>query len=407
MYEIIGVLKQLLRNPLAVIFILFISSNLLGDINGIPTIANVAIGCFIAFFILTKGGNIDICMMTFILYLPIELLLAQPDPRFHSWERLGLFVAMMASISPLLQSEYARAFRLYALQFFIFIIVVASIGSFFAYFLGINMMVRNNSSDYIGIAGHFGGLFNHSMKLGPMASLASLFLIYKGFITKKNWIFFLAALCACAVLLSASRGSFIGLIIGAYFLMYRYSEDKRHLIKILITTLLLLAITYPIWNGTMTGLAQKQAGNVEMGGTLHSRSLKWYCRIREFISNPIWGVGFSSIDPNTPEYWNKQTGIIEPGTSWLAILSMTGLLGFILFMRIYWKAYTLVKETINNRGIILYTFLVFFAVHFITEGYVFAAGNPVCIIFWLLLACCCDMQYDDIESCEDNSIFSL
>lgn len=406
MYNIINILKQLLGNIPATMIILLISTNLLGGIWGVPTAIIGAISCLIFFLILLRGATIDIFMAAFLLYLPIELLLAQPDYRFHSWERMGVFVVMMTSFSPLLQSEYARRFRRQALQLVIFIIVICSIASFFAYFLGINLMIRNNSNEYIGLAGHFAGLFDHSMKLGPMASLASLFLMYKGFISQKKWLFLLSALCACAVLFSASRGSFIGLLVSTCFLMYKYSRNKAQLIKILITTFVLLVITYPIWSGAMEGLEQKQANNVAKGGTLLSRSLKWRCRINEFISSPIWGVGFSSINPNGPEYWNKTTGVIEPGTSWLAILSMTGMLGFILFMKIYLRAYNLVKKTMNDRSIILYSFVIFFSVHLIIEGYIFAAGNPVCIIFWLIIGCCSDMQ-NDSECEENNNVFLL
>lgn len=254
-------------------------------------------------------------------------------------------------------------------------------------------MVRNNTDEYVGLAGHFGGIFNHSMKLGPMASLASIFLTYKAFVTKKKWFWALSSICACAVLFSASRGSFVALIGGTFSLMYKYSETKRHLMKIVLTTVVLLAITYPIWNSAMAGLEQKQAANVSMGGTLTSRTEKWLNRISEFESSPLWGVGFSSIDPDTHEYWNKEKGVIEPGTSWLSILSMLGIVGFTLFMVIFKKAYTLVFNSTDSCCILLYSFLIFYSIHMITEGYIFAAGNPVCVFFRLLLACCYDKKY--------------
>ncbi len=407
MYEVIQDIRQLFSNPLATVFVLVVSCNLFGGIGGVPSAAISAIGIFVTLFIFMRGANVDFSMLAFMLYLPVEILLSQPDSRFHSWERAGLFIAMTASVSPLLQSEYARIFRLRALQLFTFIIVVASVGSFFCYFLGINMMFFGGSNEYLGSAGRFSGLFDHSMKLGPMAALASLFLIYKGFTTQKKWLFAIAALCACTVLFSASRGSFVGLVVGCFFLLYRYSGNKEQLMKICVTVIAVLIVTYPLWNGAMEGLEKKQAGNIEAGGTLSSRSAKWESRIDEFISSPIWGVGFSAINPNGSDYWNKSKGTIEPGTSWLAILSMTGAVGFMLFMSIFRKAYMLVKNSMNNRAIILYTFLIFFSVHLLVEGYIFAAGNPLCIIFWLLLACCCDMEYEDVEYDDNDNIFSL
>lgn len=386
--------------PLAVIFALLLCGNLIGLASGVPSVIIAGVSVCVAFFYLRRGGSIDYPMLLFLIYLPIELLLSNPDSRFHSWERMVLFSLMMVSVSPLVQSEYARRFRLHTLQILIIVIVVASICSFFCYFLGINLMVRNNTNEYMGIAGHFGGIFNHSMKLGPMASLASIFLTYKAFVTKRKWLFALSSVCACAALFSASRGSFVALMCGTFFLMYKYSEDRSHLMKIVLTTVVLLAITYPIWNGAMAGLEQKQAANVRRGGTLTSRTEKWLNRISEFESSPLWGVGFSSIDPDTHEYWNKAKGIIEPGTSWLSILSMLGIVGFALFMVIFRKAYTLVFNSADNRCILLYSFLIFYSIHMMTEGYIFATGNPVCVFFWLLLSCCYDLKYTEEEEYE-------
>lgn len=400
-------LRQLFNIPLAVIFALLLCGNLIGLASGIPSVITAGVSVCVAFFYLRRGGNIDYLMLLFLIYLPIELLLSNPDSRFHSWERMAMFTMMMVSVSPLVQSEYARRFRLHTLQILIMVIMVASVCSFFCYFLGINLMVRNNTNEYVGIAGHFGGIFNHSMKLGPMASLSSMFFTYKAFVTKRKWLFVLSSVCACAVLFSASRGSFVALIGGTFFLMYKYSEDRSQLMKIFLTTVVLLAITYPIWNGAMTGLEQKQVGNVRMGGTFASRTSKWLNRISEFESSPLWGIGFSSIDPNTHEYWNKTKGIIEPGTSWLSILSMLGIVGFTLFMIIFWKAYTSVFHSANNRCILLYSFLIFYSIHMITEGYIFAAGNPVCVFFWLLLACCYDTKYAENEESEKDDNLSI
>lgn len=399
-------LKQLFNIPLAVIFALLLCGNLIGAVS-VPSVIIAGVSACTLFFYLRRGGSIYHPMLLFLIYIPIELLLSNPDSRFHSWERMAMFSIMMVSVSPLIQNKYARMFRLHILQIVIIVIVVASICSFFCYFMGINMMVRYDTDEYVGLVGRFGGIYNHSMKLGPMASLASIFLTYKAFMAKRKWLFVLSAFCACAVLFSASRSSFIALICGTLFLMYKYSKGRSQLMKIFFTTAVLLAITYPIWNDAMTGLEQKQAANVRMGGTLTSRNEKWANRIAEFESSPLWGVGFSSIDPNTHEYWNKAKGVIEPGTSWLSILSMLGIVGFILFLIIYKKAYTLVFKSTDNRSILLSSFLIFYSIHMIAEGYIFAAGNPVCIFFWLLLACCYDMKYSKERECEKNNLLIL
>lgn len=385
--------NKLYRYPEAFIFACLVAWNMLGSPNALVPVAIIIVSLYIFLKFIAKGATVDVNVVIFLLYLPLELLVVHPDDRFHSWERYGLFLTMMMIVSPLLQSSYSREFRLTTLQFFLLIIVIASIGSFFAYLMGINMMSRFGTNEYIGMAGRFGGLFNHSMLLGPMASLSTLFLFYKGLTTRRKWFYLLTALSGCAVLFSASRGSFIGLVVAALFLIYRYSRNKRHFLKICFSAVVLLALTYPIWQDAMSGLEQKQSANIEMGSTLKSRGEKWNNRWEEFVSNPVFGVGFCAINPDSSEFWNHQTGTVEPGSSWLAILSMTGLLGLLLFLWIYCRGFIATLTSAQGRGILLSTFLVFFSIHLISEGYVFATGSPLCILFWLVLGCCCDMRY--------------
>ncbi len=53
----------------------------------------------------------------------------------------------------------------------------------------------------------------------------------------------------------------------------------------------------------------------------------------EFESSPLIGVGFDAIDLNLSSAsggYDKDSGMVESGSSWLIILSMTGLIGAIL-----------------------------------------------------------------------------
>lgn len=399
-------LIQYIKQPLVMVFSLLICCNLFGFVSGIPTIAIAIVSLCIAFIYLLKNGNFDFAMLMFLLYLPLELLLANPDSRFHSWERMVVFVIMMISVSPLIQSKFARSFRYQIFQFLLTLIVIASIISFFCYFFGINFMIRNNTNVYEK-AGLFGGLFSHSMILGPMASLASLLFTYKAFIMNKKWLFVLSSICACAVLFSASRGSFVALIIATMFLIYKYADNKQQLLKIYITSIVALALTYPVWNKAMSGLEQKQAGNISKGSMFSSRESKWTNRIDEFASSPLWGVGFSSINPNANEYWNKKEGKIEPGSSWLSICSMLGLLGLILIMNVFVRAYKHLFYSNEKYKILLLSYLAYFCIHMLIEGYVFAAGSPICVFFWLLIGCCYDNKYLSEEEINDRTNFGI
>ena len=122
----------------------------------------------------------------------------------------------------------------------------------------------------------------------------------------------------------------------------------------------------------------------------------------EQVNNIINGVQVAFIIPVTnKDVYNPLTGTIEPGTSWLAVLSMTGIIGFILFLSIF---ITCFKQSLSNQYSIQLTgLLAFFAVHLLVEGYVFAASNHVCYMFWLILGC----SFDYKNHKDDNYEFGI
>ena len=288
MFSLIKDRKLSLGNFFVILFVTLVASNLFGGIVNIPSVYICLISVIIFFSYINYGANIDLFVLLIIIYLPLELLLANPDERFKSWQRLIMFILVLLSISPLIQNDYARKFRRLLLTFLIYIVVFASIASFFTYFLGINLMVRNNTNEYLGIAGHYGGLYDHSMKLGPMAAISTIFLLYKGLVTNNKWLYLLSSFCAIAVLFSASRGSFVAMIIASVFVFVKYSSNSQHLIRILMVSVMLITISYPVWNGAMEGLEQKQSANIKSGGTFNSRLTMESASCRIFFKSVIW-----------------------------------------------------------------------------------------------------------------------
>lgn len=94
------------------------------------------------------------------------------------------------------------------------------------------------------------------------------------------------------------------------------------------------------------------------------------------------------------------TGIIEPGSSWLAILSMTGIAGFAFFMTLLFstvsKLYALFKEDNDDWALLHLGILAVFAIHFIAEGYVFSGGGALCFLFWFFFGCAYSYARDNI-----------
>jgi hypothetical protein len=83
------------------------------------------------------------------------------------------------------------------------------------------------------------------------------------------------------------------------------------------------------------------------------------------------------------------TGTVEPGTSWGAILAMTGAFGLcvflILVLRTYIVNYNVFREDVPLVSHFLNALLIFFAIHWIAEGYMLAAGSYLFFYAWLLI----------------------
>ena len=330
------------------------------------------------------GGRMDMLSLLFIIYIPLALLIADPPALFNPWLRYGLFVLVFVVASPLLKHPKTIVFRGKVLAVLLWACALAGAGSFFCYFLGINFMGVGAITSLAGDVGLFGGLTNHSMTLGLVAGVGAVFSFFRAYQTKSKfyWVLCICSLGGC--FFAASRSALLASIIGIVVLLYYLSTSKVKFLKRLIGIGLLLAITYPIWSFATAGVVSKQERNEEAGSGLSSREMIWNERIAEFQSSPIVGVGFSSMSLSSSTYDSK-TGIVEPGTSWLAVLSMTGLVGFLFFVGIYVRSLIRVIRAKVPDSPLLIGLLVLVGIHMTAEGYIFAGGSFSCFLAWLIM----------------------
>lgn len=350
-------------------------------------------------YFLTKGGEKDSILTLFLLYIPLSILLANPNPVFKSWLRYGLFAMVLLFASPVIKGEKAKKFRAKVYLALLWLMVIVSALSFCCYFLGINYMRSQYSGgvlNYIeNTAGTFGGLTIHSMLLGPVSGVASLFCFYKALTTNNKKYWYVAIMCVGSMLFSASRSAFISFIVGAIILLRFFATSgKSYLNKILIF-FVLSAATYPVWNGAMDGIEAKNKGQITESINTSSREKKWQIRIEEFQSSPVWGIGFAAVSPK--DNFSKKTGIIEPGSSWLVVLSMTGIIGFVLFGIIYLRAMRNSLSYKTSLGTLYASILTLVGIHMIAEGHIFSGGSFLCILVWLTIGCSTDYNLEIIN----------
>lgn len=350
---------------------------------GLMTLSFVIFGLF-------KSLTANKLYLIYFVYLLINIILTHPPIVFKSWLRLGLFIGLLLCVAPVFQNNDMRIFRIQCFNYLIIFCIPLSVISFFCYFLGINFAQYTFSRD-ISIAGAFSGLFKNSMLLGPISAISACYCFWSLLNTKNKYWVFLFIPCIGACLFSASRSAVYGCMLGCISMLL-YSGKTTKIIKQLLILSIITCITFPLWEGALSGINQKNSANESLG-QYGSRTEKFEARIEEFESSPLLGIGFASINPNGRDTYDATTGVVEPGSSWLGVLSMTGIIGFIFVITMYINAFTSIRKCKSTNANLFLGLMIFLTFHEIFEGYLLAAGSTLCFISWLILGITTDLKY--------------
>lgn len=344
------------------------------------------------FMLFTDKVKISGTMTWLYIACGLSILFNRIPSFFHPYSRFLLFILMTLLISPAIVSRTFLKFRARVfVTIFILLQYVIILSALFGF--------TGNGFQHT----YFQGITNHSMVLGPMSALSFLFCIYqflhKGFSIKKNLFYIILMLMSLYCLLqAASRTAFIACIISLIVFLGMYNKNNlRKYFKSLLTISIIAIICFPIWRQYTDKLVSKNEGSAtEL--SIDSRESHWESRIIEFKSNPLIGIGFSSVDINKDSGSTfSDDGKVETGSSWLAVLSMTGILGFIPLCIIFiisfrrsWKLWIFTP--------LLSSFLIslqcFWVLHMLAEGYIFAGGSSLFFCVWLLLGVMYSLQED-------------
>ena len=383
------------RGAWAFIMSVILSSIFLGHLSFLSRLYQPALLiCLASLCTRLNQAKVGWAEIILILACGISIVLGNPLPIFNSWMRLGLFCIILSITTPLIASPSIDKFRIQLFNWVSLICVITGVGSFFAYFLGINCMLYHSAAG-VSLGGGFGGLTVQSMLLGPLAALGMLRCAakivdnVKHDIRSSKYLYFSAFACFSSVLMASSRGAFGAVLLAICFLVYeklRYKMGK--LIKIALCLVCLAVPMAPVVGYFSSGLVAKQEANIQSGGAFNSREELWNARMAEFKESPLYGVGFSAQRIITAKA-TLHTGQVEPGTSYGAVFAMTGILGGSVFLLILGSS--LIKKK-KQPMTLPQIYLIFFSIHCFVEGYVFAAGSPLCFIFWLCIGAACAIK---------------
>ena len=337
-------------------------------------------------YLLIIGGKLRVnysLLVVVVLIVFSSTVVNKVPSVFNHYQRLVAFIIMISLIGPFFSTIKLDLFKWKLFEIFNIGIVIMVTLSFLGLLLNLN---------FIEGRGGFVGMFNHSMVMGPFAAISFLINIYWFFSNKSKTaklIYFLLACVSFICLIQAgSRSAILALGFGVlfyFFKIYQYKMEK--FIGSIIVLLFLCVVSFPIWQDYTERLMWKMEYAEEQGDLAATRTSLWDVRLSEFSSSPVFGVGFSNDTSVSIIDLIEDDGQIEPGSGWLAILSMTGLIGFLPIVFIFVSAFYFILKADKSRYLmaLLGSLLMFFCVHLLAEGYIFAAGSAQFFYLWLLL----------------------
>lgn len=337
----------------------------------------------ILFLLLLYGGFQGISFSMLMIYLACgcSLLVNDTPPFFNAWQRFFSFVLMTTLFSPFLQTRSLTTFRL----------------KFFPLLLKVNIGICAVSFFFqlllFGFSDWWCGATSHSMILGPLAGTVILTNLYYLNRTQNlsywgKWGHWVSFGNGVVLLLGASSRA---AIIATFCSVVFWFVVARKIKKMIVFCILLIVIgcaSHSYLSPLLQKVIDKNRGE-STSLSLSSRTDHWAQRLREFQANPIWGIGMGVVDINSVygSSFDINEGRTETGSSWLSVLSMTGIVGGVAFLFLFLSLFQNIKGICKKDhcfGGFLGTLALFWFCDALGEGFVFGAGGWDFTSIWAL-----------------------
>lgn len=348
----------------------------------------------------------------FVAIYGLSLLLhPAPEPWLRTQRFLAFLIGMLC-FSPLLTSDSLAKTRLrisaityYVLSAMVFLSFLVWLASFIRF--GEDGIWKSGIHNY-----GFCGIFKVGMVLSPVSAIiaiTSAFLLLEGKCKIKpflNGLILFTGIIMCVA--GGSRIASVGLFLSLASLLI----IKRHVLAQMLHSRLAIAMAL---SGTILLIASspyalsvirhKNIIGESHGSLFYSRERLWHDRIEEFASSPLTGIGYANEFPS--ERNKGSLTEIEPGSSWLALMSYGGLVGLGCFL---WFSSSLARMLYrirdDGRFPICLAILLFLVINAFTEGWLMFAGSIIFPVFWLatsaVWAATCNRKKHNIKSSYEN-----
>lgn len=348
----------------------------------------------------------------FVAIYGLSLLLhPAPEPWLRTQRFLAFLIGMLC-FSPLLTSDSLAKTRLrisaityYVLSAMVFLSFLVWLASFIRF--GEDGIWKSGIHNY-----GFCGIFKVGMVLSPVSAIiaiTSAFLLLEGKCKIKpflNGLILFTGIIMCVA--GGSRIASVGLFLSLASLLI----IKRHVLAQMLHSRLAIAMAL---SGTVLLIASspyalsvirhKNMIGESHGSLFYSRERLWHDRIEEFASSPLTGIGYANEFPS--ERNKGSLTEIEPGSSWLALMSYGGLVGLGCFL---WFSSSLARMLYrirdDGRFPLCLAILLFLVINAFTEGWLMFAGSIIFPVFWLatsaVWAATCNRKKHNIKSSYEN-----
>ena len=311
--------------------------------------------------------------------------------------RWGGWVVMFWSFGPVCWTQKAAFFRSSMFSAAKFVFVMAVLLSACWWLMGLPNLGR----------GDFTGVMWHSMTLGAMSGFVGVVAIARAQASSRFVWYAVFGLSCILTLLASSRAALAGLALGTLIVMV-LSAKRNILLSWILVMLGLFVASVPQASLEVLSTVTPEAfvSGLARKSWEHTREAHWEARWEEFLYSPLTGVGLGSAWEDTAGF-DPETGAVETGSSYLAILSMTGILGAsafsLLVLSLAWKVYSKGKLIPDFKRLEICGLAGFWFVHLGAEGYIYAVGSPMALVFWLWLGCLGD-EMRSLPSCRRNKV---
>jgi len=187
----------------------------------------------------------------------------------------------------------------------------------------------------------FSGIGIHANSLGRMYAVAYAFLLFawSGSDNKRFRLLCVASmgLIVLALVLTFSRGAFVGfLIVNALFMLWRFNA-KTAALALLVGVALFLVLPSQVFDRAAFGFDED--ANAVSAGRLDGI---WEPLLPGLWNSPLWGNGLSSVTWSEPMRNGLMQEVTHPHNAYLEALLDVGLLGLGLLLAYFvhvWKGF--------------------------------------------------------------------